>query len=242
MLWSLNFSFKPTLPWSIPIALLIGLWATVYACSAARVAAKRLSFRQMLAVTLYGLPTMLAFGFAFALYWSQVKGAELHLGSLLQLPAFVVVAFMVSDAILHGVIEECAFRGLLQDALMKVLRPWAAIFAVTICFLVAHLPGLPDFRMLPYWAFLSTALGYVAYRAGSFVPAAVLHTAHNLVAYLFVATGTVSAVSRTHSAYSSGVASILWLLLSLAVGLLAVLLLRRLLVAYDASSAMRQSA
>lgn len=125
---------------------------------------------------------------AFALaYWGSVGGGQMHLGALSTLTFAFMVSWALVDAAIRGLCEETVFRGMLQPALIAKFahqrQPTVVAIAITtVCFVLAHLYGAPDLRLLPYFAVLSVWYGYLSARTGSFVGAAMLHVTHNLIA------------------------------------------------------------
>jgi membrane protease YdiL (CAAX protease family) len=127
---------------------------------------------------------------AFALaYWANVGGGQMHLGALSALTFTFMLLWAIVDAAIRGVCEESVFRGMLQPALQRAFAHHtnptvSAIALTTLCFVIAHLYGVPDLRLLPYFAVLSVWYGYLSSSTGSFVGSAALHVMHNIGAAL----------------------------------------------------------
>lgn len=87
-------------------------------------------------------------------------------------PAALVVVFCVFPAI----IEELAFRGLVQHWLHAALSPVHAIVVASALFSLMHFSVLSFF----YLFLVGVLLGWTRYRTGSLYPAMLIHFLHNL--------------------------------------------------------------
>lgn len=99
-----------------------------------------------------------------------------------------LVQLVLLLAVLPGITEEIAFRGLLLHGLRRRLKPWA------LCLVVGGIFGLFHvslFRILPT-AYLGTMLALVTILTGSLFPAMLWHALNNAVALLPVAAGWVA--------------------------------------------------
>jgi sodium transport system permease protein len=76
-----------------------------------------------------------------------------------------------------GVIEELAFRGVIQSALGRVLAPREAIAVGAMLFMALHLTP-PSF---PHLLVIGLVLGYLRHRTGSLLPGMLMHFTHNLL-------------------------------------------------------------
>lgn len=74
-----------------------------------------------------------------------------------------------------GVCEEFFYRGPLQTALLRRLKPGVAITIGALLFAAAHM----DLHGLPIRTLLGMLLGYVVYRGGSIFPAIVIHAVYD---------------------------------------------------------------
>ncbi len=90
--------------------------------------------------------------------------------------ATAVVIFCV----LPGIIEEVAFRGLLQSWLMAVLRPRSALILASVLFAALHASVIS----LPYLFAVGLLLGWVYHKTRSLWPCMTIHFLHNLVVIL----------------------------------------------------------
>ncbi len=75
-----------------------------------------------------------------------------------------------------AVLEEIAFRGLLQHWLQAALRPLLAIALASALFTVLHFSIVSS----PYLFLVGMLLGWTKYKAGSLYPGMVIHFLHNL--------------------------------------------------------------
>jgi membrane protease YdiL (CAAX protease family) len=78
---------------------------------------------------------------------------------------------IVGIGVLAGVCEELFYRGPLQTAFVKKMRPWAAIVLVGILFGAIHM----DLRGLPLRAALGALFGWMVWRGKSIYPAMIAH-------------------------------------------------------------------
>lgn len=120
------------------------------------------------------LPTLGAIGARFARETIDPSELEPWAGLAERMMELPPVVLLVVFAVLPAVVEEIAFRGALQRALTR----HAGFHAVWVSALVFSLFHGSFARTLP--TFLVGALaGAVAYRAGSTLPAMLVHVAHN---------------------------------------------------------------
>lgn len=150
-------------------------------------------------------------------YWIYIGGPPLHLGPLSALPLVLLVVWTIVDAGIRGLSEEWVFRGILQPALMKRYADYAgsaiiAVLITTFWFLVAHLYGIADYRLLPYLAFLSLCYGYLVARTGRFLSSAILHVTQNALAILVAHVGLQSVEEHAGKLWvGAGAAGLFWL-------------------------------
>ena len=115
------------------------------------------------------------------------------------------LALVIGVAIGAPVIEEALFRGLLQGALERRLRPWFAISIAGSAFAVLHGPAGALF-----FFFWSLPVGWVTWRFGSIGPAVVVHAINNLVGLMgLFAAGQIEAKSLEHGAGARVIAVLL---------------------------------
>jgi membrane protease YdiL (CAAX protease family) len=82
---------------------------------------------------------------------------------------------------LAGFCEEMLFRGPLQRALSRKLKPWTAITITAFLFGAAHM----DLHGLPARTLLGVLLGYVVWRGGSIFPGMLLHALYDSAALTY---------------------------------------------------------
>ena len=101
-------------------------------------------------------------------------------------------ALAVVVVTLGPITEELLFRGLLLSALLRRMRPFAAVLVSALVFAAAHLPDLHWLWYgVPNLALLGIAFAWLRLRSGSLWPAIVAHACNNLLvmATLFTANG-----------------------------------------------------
>lgn len=84
-------------------------------------------------------------------------------------------------AVLVPIAEEIIFRGLLDNALQRYLRPWFSIAVTALLFALIHLQ--PEF--MPQLFFMGVVLGWTKYKTGTLWAPVLLHILNNgYVCYL----------------------------------------------------------
>lgn len=84
---------------------------------------------------------------------------------------------LVFLCVLPALVEEIAFRGIIQHRLESAVKPWWAIGTTAVLFSAAHF----SFFSAPYLALLGVLLGWMKWRTGSLYPSMLLHFLHNLI-------------------------------------------------------------
>lgn len=79
--------------------------------------------------------------------------------------------------VLPAVVEEIAFRGIIQHRFEKVVEPWLAITAASLLFSAAHFTVLSA----PYLAVTGALLGWMKWKTGSIYPPMLAHFIHNYI-------------------------------------------------------------
>lgn len=135
------------------------------------------------------IPRLLAFTLATAiaaggasLAFDAVSGGDPRWGSLFgdTLGAYEIFAVYVGAVLVAPVVEELAFRGLLQTALVPRLGRWPAIVAAGAVFAAWHVrPG--DLVGAFVWGL---PVGWLAWRTGSVVWGVAVHVVNNAIAVL----------------------------------------------------------
>ncbi|HAU36093.1 MAG TPA: hypothetical protein DCX07_00050 [Phycisphaerales bacterium] len=134
-------------------------------------------------VALAALAPLLAVNYAWhVLFLQKVAGLdggdtlsrlrELGLGT----PALVILI-----CVLPAVLEETAFRGLVQHWLQVAVRPGKAILLAAALFTVLHFSVFSA----PYLLCVGLLLGWARYKTGSLYPPMLIHFLHNLVVLEF---------------------------------------------------------
>ena len=91
--------------------------------------------------------------------------------------ASLIILFCICPA----VVEEIAFRGLVQHWLQAALTPLKAMVLASALFVALHLSIIS----VPYLFGLAMLLGWTKYRTGSLYPAMLIHFLHNYVVLEF---------------------------------------------------------
>jgi membrane protease YdiL (CAAX protease family) len=99
-------------------------------------------------------------------------------GDFARNPVAIILIVCVSPAIL----EEVAFRGLLQHWLQIALRPINALVLASALFAALHFSLLSA----PYLFLVGMLLGWVKWKTGSLYPPMLLHFLHNLLVVQFL--------------------------------------------------------
>lgn len=84
-------------------------------------------------------------------------------------------------AVLPALIEEIAFRGILQKWLMNALTPFKAIVLSSALFTALHFSAFA----VPYLFVLGMLLGWTAWKSKSLLPAMIMHGIHNAVVIVY---------------------------------------------------------
>ena len=124
------------------------------------------------------------------------------------------VAMAAGTVVLAPIVEELFFRGVLQSAYER-RGPFRAIAASTLLFVLIHQELAQSVALLP----VTVALGYVAWRTRSVLPAMLVHVGNNGQAMVvsFLESGTLRRAGFTPSAVGALVGGLiavaaLWLL------------------------------
>lgn len=94
-------------------------------------------------------------------------------------PAGVALGFL-AIAVVAPIVEELLFRGYLQTALSRRMKPWMAIVLSSALFGAIHFQPLA----FPILALLGAVFGYLYHRTGSLKVNIALHMANNAFAFL----------------------------------------------------------
>ncbi|MBI5365230.1 MAG: CPBP family intramembrane metalloprotease [Planctomycetes bacterium] len=195
VLLALNFQFAPSVPWCVPLGLvwlaIVWSWLRGRGPPASTRAARRASLRAERVSATTWVAT-LAIG---VVGWCGLLLLEIALFRALGVPKSApfppelsitsALAFALLAALGAGVIEESAFRGVLQRPLESRHGPFAAITVSSACFLLAHAGqygGRLDLLLFNAWYYLGAGalFGFLAWSAGSILPGIVLHALADL--------------------------------------------------------------
>jgi membrane protease YdiL (CAAX protease family) len=133
----------------------------------------------------YGIGLMVMALIVSAIYNSMVlKGKDSQADTKaiidgLKSPAGVVVGFF-AIVVVAPIVEELLFRGYLQTALTRRMKPWMAIAISSAVFGAIHFQPLA----FPILALLGAVFGYLYHRTGSLKVNIALHMANNAFAFL----------------------------------------------------------
>ena len=92
---------------------------------------------------------------------------------------------IVYIAVMPAVVEEIAFRGLIQTQLGKVVKPSEALVLTAVLFAIIHVSVFSGIYLFA----LGLLLGFLRQRSGSLVPGITLHFLHNLAIVLIEHSG-----------------------------------------------------
>jgi len=87
------------------------------------------------------------------------------------------IILVISFCVLPAIVEEIAFRGLVQHWLHAAIRPRNAIIFASFLFTVLHFSVLS----FPYLFAVGALLGWVKWKTGSLYPSILIHFLHNFV-------------------------------------------------------------
>lgn len=128
-----------------------------------------------------GLAIVLAGGVPFALsilaasMMPSMADAEGLVSLWTDTPLPLALLWIVTIGVLPGCMEELFFRGLLQPAFARRMRPWLAILVTTILFALLHI----DPAAMGLAFVLGIWLGWVAWRTGSILLGIATHLVVN---------------------------------------------------------------
>jgi membrane protease YdiL (CAAX protease family) len=108
--------------------------------------------------------------------WLRDRMPELHYGWS---------ALVLFICVLPAVLEETAFRGLVQHWLQVAVKPFYAIVIAAALFTALHL----SIYSAPYLFAVGALLGWVKWKTGSLYPSMLIHFLHNLAVIAFLWNG-----------------------------------------------------
>jgi membrane protease YdiL (CAAX protease family) len=189
-LWEVNLLLDARIPWSVFPVVLVAIYALRRGAAYTSDTFWPAHATKLVFTVCVGLIMAVSQVGIYLAYSALFDGPTLTLGYLSTLPWIVAAAFCVTDSVVGGIVEEFAYRGLLQPELERAMGRYLSIAITTGLFVASHFlkPGFA--HLAPHFVLLSATYGYVASRTRSFVLVAVAHSIHNVLAYLitFVAT------------------------------------------------------
>jgi len=90
-------------------------------------------------------------------------------------------ALILFICIFPAVLEEIAFRGLLQHWLQVAIKPWKAMMVASVMFALLHF----SFISFPYLVLAGMLMGWTKWKTGSLYPSMLIHFLHNLIVLEF---------------------------------------------------------
>lgn len=121
---------------------------------------------------------LLGFNYVFHGWVIREFGLEHHLlTDRLRDQGLTDGALIVLMCVFPALVEETAFRGLVQHWLMTALTPWRAVALAAALFTILHFTIISA----PYIFAVGVLLGWIRWKTGSLYPAMLVHFLHNLV-------------------------------------------------------------
>ncbi|MCD4824965.1 MAG: CPBP family intramembrane metalloprotease [Phycisphaerae bacterium] len=139
-------------------------------------------FRLSAILGLLALVPLLAINYYYHSWLTQLLGVERafpldEFKELGQDKSAMIVLFCVLPAIM----EEIAFRGLIQHWLQVAIRPFYAIVLASVLFTAMHF----SIVSAPYLFAVGMLLGWTKYKTGSLYPSMLIHFIHNFIVVVF---------------------------------------------------------
>jgi membrane protease YdiL (CAAX protease family) len=130
---------------------------------------------------LAALVPMLALNYGYHTMLTSLLGLEAEDYNGIFTSSYGPVLFI---CIMPAVVEELAYRGIIQHRLESVLPPWIAMAAASVLFSAAHFSVLSA----PYLALLGFLFGWMKWKTGSLYPPMIAHFLHNYIVIRFFET------------------------------------------------------
>lgn len=191
-----NVAHASDVPWAVPIAA-VGLWCWWQYVNGKgppqRTAAWRRANVRAVPVPdeIWGLGLMAGvLGIALSLLAlnlaNRVLGSQyVPLPTPVQIPPVqTALALNFMGAGIAGIVEEAAFRGLMQTPIERQYGPVAAIGISATAFWLAHLTRAGTTSIAPFYLTYGVVFGALAYFTGSIYPGIVLHASGDALAGL----------------------------------------------------------
>ncbi len=162
---------------SCVLVMLVASFSPVYAFGGLRKPRGEHLLEGTAAATLFALVVWFYLSWVQGILPDAPSGFE---GSLETLgPALAFVLF----AVVPGIFEEVAFRGLIQGRLSALMGPTQGILITALFFMLAHGASLAS----PIHLGLGLYLGWLRYRSGSLLPGMVCHALYNTLVVFLIA-------------------------------------------------------
>lgn len=192
-----NAKLSPAIPWAsavmlILLPLLLGVLGGKIGPKAG--AAERRALLPLKAVSVQVWAWSLIAGAcgiaAIALLWITLGELFPSQPNLLpdigHMPRLTVLAFLAMGIVAAPLSEECAFRGYAMGMIRKVMPDVWALALVSFLFALAHLTQGFYLTKLAVYFLAGLMFGFTAWRAGSLIPAMVVHSGADLTFFTLV--------------------------------------------------------
>jgi membrane protease YdiL (CAAX protease family) len=136
-----------------------------------------------LAAGLFGIPMLALLWITLGELFPSAPNAIAGMGDA---PVWTQAAFLLTGILAAPLTEECAFRGYAMGLLRKVMPDVGALVLVSLLFALAHLTHGAYLTKLTVYFLVGLGLGFTAWRAGSLLPAMVVHSAGDLTFFTLV--------------------------------------------------------
>jgi membrane protease YdiL (CAAX protease family) len=226
--FALNRRWSAAIPWSVAPALLCLALYWWYLSGGGPPAAASVWRRESLRAVRLGLATWgwaLLAGAAGLVCVGLVAWAATLAGAISprhpleahRVAPATLALFVLTNALVAGVVEEAAFRGYMQVPLERALGPVAAVVIVGAAFALSHLThAWVGAAHLPFYFAASVVYSLLAMRVGSILPGIVLHASGDALLPLLRLSHVATLTPAQRSADDIAIASALLLALGAA--------------------------
>ena len=127
---------------------------------------------------LAALAPLLTVNYFYHRWLSELAGLDADsMGAQLRQLGLSREALIFLVCVMPAVMEEIAFRGLVQQWLQTAIKPWQAIVLASALFMALHFSVLSA----PYLFCVGMLLGWAKWKTGSLYPSILTHLIHNFV-------------------------------------------------------------